>query len=173
LAQLYLCWHQLVSFLLNPSPSGALLLLGAVAYASDMGIASSRNSGFAAAASGDIKGVERVLEVRKGATSKANANVDSIDSSGRTMLISAVMNEHVEVAKLLLSRGADVLIEDELQYSALHYAASVGNTELTSLLLEKGADVDQATLPDRWTPLHCKCLLRAATICLVTLQIYC
>jgi ankyrin repeat protein len=140
----------------------ALLLLGVVAYVQDMGIASSRNSGFAAAAAGDIKGVERVLEVRKAPTSKVNTNVDSIDSSGRTMLILAVMNEHIEVAKLLLSRGADVLIEDELQYSALHYAASVGSAELTSLLLEKGADVDQATLPDRWTPLHCKCFSRTA-----------
>jgi ankyrin repeat protein len=127
-----------------------------------MGIVSSRNSGFVAAASGDIKAVERALELRKG-TSKANTSVDSIDGSGRTMLILAVMNEHVDVAKMLLSRGADVLIEDELQYSALHYAASVGNAEIVALLLEKQADVNQASLPDRWTPLHCKCFARSAT----------
>ena len=49
---------------------------------------------------------------------------------------------HAEVARLLLSAGADVTATDGDNLTALHYAAKVGSIEIAQLLLAAGADVD-------------------------------
>ena len=48
---------------------------------------------------------------------------------------------HVELARILLKFGADVMAKDEQGRSPLHYASSKGHAEVAGMLLGGGADV--------------------------------
>lgn len=72
----------------------------------------------------------------------------------RTPLIAAVEAENVEAVKLLLAKGAKVNLTDQHVptvdivgpnplNSALMYASGQGSVELTEMLLNKGADIEQ------------------------------
>ena len=52
-----------------------------------------------------------------------------------------------------VKKKEDVNKKDPLGWTALHYAAENGNTDLCKLLIEKGADVNQCT-NHKMTPLH-------------------
>jgi hypothetical protein len=58
----------------------------------------------------------------------------------------------VEITRLLLDRGFDVMGQDRYQWTPLHYAAERGRAEVTELLLARGADVNGTTLAGH-TPL--------------------
>lgn len=58
--------------------------------------------------------------------------------------------------KLLLAHDALPDIHDDSAFTALHYAADMGYSDIVTVLLEAGADCNFALLPDRWTALHCK-----------------
>lgn len=80
--------------------------------------------------------------------------MDTEDESGWTPLLSAVSSEHTEVVKMLLETGrVDVKKKNETGRQAIHYAASKGNLEILSLLLQSGASVNAR---DKYgeTPLH-------------------
>lgn len=51
------------------------------------------------------------------------------------------MNRRVEIAELLLDRGARVKAHGVGGFAALHMAAGVGNTRMVQMLLDRGADV--------------------------------
>ena len=61
--------------------------------------------------------------------------------------------------RLLLEYEADVSITDRDGWSALHFAAQNGHTELISILLQGNAQMDAQTKYGR-TPLHCACASR-------------
>jgi len=64
-------------------------------------------------------------------------------SSGDTPLFWAVITNNLELAKFLLSKGANVnFVQAKYLATPLHIAARRGHSEMCSLLLEKGADVD-------------------------------
>lgn len=62
-------------------------------------------------------------------------------------LHAALFGRRIEMAKLLVARGADVRIRrggspwPRAGWTALHYAASLGSTDLVELFLEKGAEI--------------------------------
>ncbi|KFZ03761.1 hypothetical protein V502_10684 [Pseudogymnoascus sp. VKM F-4520 (FW-2644)] len=58
-------------------------------------------------------------------------------------LVAACRGGQVEVASYLLSQEAYVNSSDVDSYTALHYAAAIGNQPLSRLLLSRGADIDQ------------------------------
>ena len=58
-----------------------------------------------------------------------------------------------EVAKLLISKGADLEARSNTGSTPLHYAAFKGMTEVAKLLISKGADVNAKDNFDG-TPLH-------------------
>ena len=60
--------------------------------------------------------------------------------SGETPLHVAARKGHVEIAKLLLERGADPNIGDIYGWAPLHEAAQWGRTEVARLLLKRGAN---------------------------------
>src|SRR5437667_8668466 len=62
------------------------------------------------------------------------------NETGYTALTGAVSQNHNEVAKLLLKKGANVNHQYEGGFTPLMHAAFAGNVELVNLLLEKGAD---------------------------------
>jgi ankyrin repeat protein len=52
------------------------------------------------------------------------------------------IENHIELAKLLLERGADVKAKDNDGYTPLHLASISNYIELAKLLLDRGADVN-------------------------------
>ena len=73
-----------------------------------------------------------------------------------TPLYIAAMNGHLEVAKLLVERGADTNVPDSERLAPLHLAAFRGNKELVKLLVDSGAGVNLADKGGE-TPLHKVC----------------
>ena len=86
---------------------------------------------------------------------KATPDIDWIKQNmyGQTGLHIAVQNNHPEVAKLLLTAGADVNIRDMSGKTALHPAVLQENIEIVRFLLERGADVN-IRYPFDQTALH-------------------
>lgn len=69
-------------------------------------------------------------------------------------LLAALENEQMELASLLLSRGADVNIKDSLrEETAMHRAVERGNEGVVRFLQDKGADVTICNFRGI-TPLH-------------------
>lgn len=78
----------------------------------------------------------------------AGARIDSVGYGGRTPLFEAIFWDNPEAVALLLRRGANVNFRIDLENdnthgeSPLHTAAMCANTEIISLLLEAGADIE-------------------------------
>ena len=71
------------------------------------------------------------------------ASVTARSKAGRTPLsIAAVYDGSVEIARLMIQKGADVKAIDESGASVLEIAASVNNLEVARILVDKGADVN-------------------------------
>src|SRR5437773_2044721 len=66
--------------------------------------------------------------------------VNTRDSGGYSLLHLAARDLNVEVARLLVVRGADVNATDRQKDTALHYAADRNHFPLVQLLIEAGAD---------------------------------
>lgn len=69
-------------------------------------------------------------------------NIDELDEVGRSPLHIACMNRHVEVAKYLARKGADVNGDDDTGATPLHYAVQTGDAALVRTLLSRHARVD-------------------------------
>ena len=82
----------------------------------------------------------------------ANVNAIARNATGFTALTGAIANNHVEISKLLVRRGADVNHRYEGGVSPLMEASQNGNLELVRFLLENGADPNAKT-GDGKTPL--------------------
>ena len=75
------------------------------------------------------------------------------DDDGYTALHRASYNGHVDVVKLLLSSGANVLSGTEDGWQPLHCACKWNKVAVASLLLQNGAKVNAGTNGGQ-TPLH-------------------
>ncbi|EQC41689.1 hypothetical protein SDRG_01647 [Saprolegnia diclina VS20] len=88
----------------------------------------------------------------------ANCALDFIDAEHRTALVCALDDEdnaHVDLATLLIERGADINLANLTGYSALHLAIQLGDLGLVQLLLDHGANMEATTATEygRDTPL--------------------
>ncbi len=74
-------------------------------------------------------------------------SADGLERSGITLLDRAVLGNQVEMAQLLIARGADVNRADKIGFTALLYAASIdfGDSAMIDLLLKSGAHPDVRT----------------------------
>ncbi len=91
----------------------------------------------AATRKGDLAAVKNLLD--EGANVNARTRYDS------TPLFFACDRGHLEVARLLIERGADVNVKDNFyNASALGWAMSKKHESLVALLIEKGADASEA-----------------------------
>jgi ankyrin repeat protein len=81
--------------------------------------------------------------------------VDEYSADGFTALGLAVFLGHLDVARMLVERGADVNLpsRNALRVAPLHSAVASGKVELLDLLLSHGAKPDCAEAVDA-TPLH-------------------
>src|SRR5467141_2379495 len=75
----------------------------------------------------------------------ADINAVARNPTGFTALTGAVANNHTEIAKLLVKRGAQVNYRYEGGFSPLMGAAEHGNVELVNFLLANGADPNART----------------------------
>ena len=90
-----------------------------------------------AAVRGDLEAVRRALD--------QGLPVDSTSAKGMTALMGAVwQDDHVDVARLLLDRGADMTIRQPSSgWTALTFAAVNGKARCLQLLLDRGATLDE------------------------------
>jgi ankyrin repeat protein len=81
--------------------------------------------------------------------------VNDRDNKGNTPLNLTVLDEKVDIAKFLLSKGANVNIGDSAGFgiSLLHFAVTWGKYELSKVFLENGARVNAQNSSGE-TPLH-------------------
>lgn len=70
----------------------------------------------------------------------AGASLSARDNDGATPLHAAAIGGHLQAAKLLLDRGADIQARAQ-QLTPLHFSAYAGKPEVTQLLIDRGADV--------------------------------
>ena len=75
-----------------------------------------------------------------GSSSMAGAELDKQGESGAA-LHRALARRHVDVVALLVARGADVNVDNQLLGTPLHVAAGTGKEALVLLLLDNGADL--------------------------------
>jgi ankyrin repeat protein len=68
------------------------------------------------------------------------ANVNATDLEGRTALMFAAINLHLDIVEMLLERGADVNARANDGATALMLAASCGDAAIVQALLNRGAD---------------------------------
>ncbi|XP_035826279.1 transient receptor potential cation channel subfamily A member 1 homolog [Aplysia californica] len=66
------------------------------------------------------------------------------DKQGITPLHSAAIHNHLEIARMLLEAGADLMCRDKELSTPLHHAASEGNMDLVQVLFEAGARTKEA-----------------------------
>jgi ankyrin repeat protein len=76
-------------------------------------------------------------------------NVNVRNDHGETALMLTCLKGHVSLAKLLISRQADI---NHPGWTPLHYAATGGHVELIQILLDESAYID-ADSPNGTTPL--------------------
>jgi hypothetical protein len=76
-----------------------------------------------------------------------------VDKDQRTPLHWAAIQGHIDVARLLIEKGADPNGRDKYQATSLHWATMRGHADMARLLIEKGADPN-TTDNEQCTPLH-------------------
>jgi ankyrin repeat protein len=99
----------------------------------------------AAAVGDDLATLRRALD-------KDPALINMREWDDATLLHDSVGQNHLDVAKYLLNRGADANAVTHDGLTALHMAAQNGNIAIIALLLERGANVNPIDSKG-WTPM--------------------
>ncbi|XP_048827075.1 LOW QUALITY PROTEIN: ankyrin-2-like [Brienomyrus brachyistius] len=107
-----------------------------------------------AARKDDTKSAALLLQNDHNADVQSKMMVNRTTESGFTPLHIAAHYGNVNVATLLLNRGAAVDFTARNGITPLHVASKRGNANMVRLLLDRGAQIDAKTR-DGLTPLHC------------------
>ncbi|XP_056586420.1 ankyrin-2b isoform X3 [Triplophysa dalaica] len=107
-----------------------------------------------AARKDDTKSAALLLQNDHNADVQSKMMVNRTTESGFTPLHIAAHYGNVNVATLLLNRGAAVDFTARNGITPLHVASKRGNTNMVHLLLDRGGQIDAKTR-DGLTPLHC------------------
>jgi len=81
-----------------------------------------------------------------------DVNSQSFDGASTPLHLTSSRG-HVDVARMLVERGADVSVQAEYGRTALHLALFGGHVDVARMLVERGADVS-VQAEDGWTALH-------------------
>jgi ankyrin repeat protein len=92
---------------------------------------------FSSASKGNLVEVKSALD--------EGFDIHQRDPDGMTLLMLAAVGGHVEVASLMIHRGADVLAlsQDDNAFDALMMACAAGHTDFAKLLLDNGANINK------------------------------
>jgi ankyrin repeat protein len=137
-------------------PARAIIIaafVGEPEYVQRLRKAGAKMDGFAGAALGDRKLVEKALAKRPGFAKER-------DSGGLTALQCAAGSRYpgaklLDVARLLLDAGADLRARTKSwshEVDAMYFAASAKNKAIFELLLERGGDPTEALAHALWRP---------------------
>ncbi|XP_067996181.1 ankyrin-3 isoform X14 [Melanerpes formicivorus] len=107
-----------------------------------------------AARKDDTKAAALLLQNDHNADVESKMMVNRTTESGFTPLHIASHYGNINVATLLLNRGAAVDFTARNDITPLHVASKRGNANMVKLLLDRGAKIDAKTR-DGLTPLHC------------------
>ncbi|XP_052466882.1 ankyrin-3 isoform X7 [Carassius gibelio] len=107
-----------------------------------------------AARKDDTKAAALLLQSDNNADVESKMMVNRTTESGFTPLHIAAHYGNINVATLLLNRGAAVDFKARNDITPLHVASKRGNANMVRLLLERGARIDART-KDGLTPIHC------------------
>ncbi|XP_058882468.1 ankyrin-3-like isoform X32 [Acipenser ruthenus] len=107
-----------------------------------------------AARKDDTKAAALLLQSDHNADVESKMVVNRTTESGFTPLHIAAHYGNINVATLLLNRGAAVDFTARNDITPLHVASKRGNGNMLKLLLERGSKIDART-KDGLTPLHC------------------
>ncbi|XP_069373738.1 ankyrin-3-like isoform X8 [Paralichthys olivaceus] len=107
-----------------------------------------------AARKDDTKAAALLLQNDHNADVESKMMVNRTTESGFTPLHIAAHYGNINVATLLLNRGAAVDFKARNDITPLHVASKRGNGNMVRLLLERGSKIDART-KDGLTPLHC------------------
>ena len=74
---------------------------------------------------------------------EGGADINAGDSEHGVLPLSrAAARNSVDVAKVLISKGADVNAKDKHDHTPLYFAAKIDSVEVANLLISKGADIN-------------------------------
>nr|XP_029496374.1 ankyrin-3-like isoform X31 [Oncorhynchus nerka] len=107
-----------------------------------------------AARKDDTKAAALLLQNDHNADVESKMMVNRTTESGFTPLHIAAHYGNINVATLLLNRGAAVDFMARNDITPLHVASKRGNSNMVKLLLDRGSKIDGKT-KDGLTPLHC------------------
>ncbi|XP_062234953.1 ankyrin-3-like isoform X6 [Platichthys flesus] len=107
-----------------------------------------------AARKDDTKAAALLLQSDHNADVESKMMVNRTTESGFTPLHIAAHYGNINVATLLLNRGAAVDFKARNDITPMHVASKRGNGNMVRLLLERGSKIDART-KDGLTPLHC------------------
>jgi ankyrin repeat protein len=112
-----------------------------------------------AAAQGNIEAISQYLDA--GGDINETFVLPGTPGSGGTPLHIAVLTDQMEVARLLLEKGANINAKavDEAGGTPLYWAAEIGRLDIAKMLVEAGADVN-AIANNGLTPLDAAIYLR-------------
>ena len=100
-----------------------------------------------------------ILQIRPGniqeEVQRSTANLDTVDSTGRSPLSWAAQRGEIEAVRVLLEYGADPNNSDNTGATPLHYAAQAKTPECLLMLIEYRARITQQRRG--WTALHYAC----------------
>ena len=86
--------------------------------------------------------------------SGGSIDIDQQDPKGATPLMITAIHGHSPVARILLSKEANVSIVGDGGYTALHISAQGGHLPVSKMLMEAGADLEAKCSTVGNTPLH-------------------
>ncbi|KAK1688666.1 hypothetical protein BDP55DRAFT_536367, partial [Colletotrichum godetiae] len=89
--------------------------------------------------------------VAKSLIMNCNHEVNEKGKLGRTALYIACENGNIDMAGMLIDRGADIRAANDDGWTPLYSASNNGHVDVVKLLLEKGADVTVGST-NGWTP---------------------
>jgi ankyrin repeat protein len=106
--------------------------------------------------------VRRLLE-------KGDTKIDQPDENGQPPLHTAIQEERLDIAELLVEFGATIESVGYHGWHPLHVAASIGSVPLVNMCLHHGASVHARTLTKQ-TPLHKACSSKSVGVVRILLE---
>ena len=111
-----------------------------------------------AAREGDADRVRKLLDAGADVNGRNSSKAVKLLSGGTplqwTSLHYAAYYGHLEIAEILISRGADLDADDPYYSTPLYLAVEEGHPEVVEFLISKGAKVNVKSSSSGYTPLH-------------------
>lgn len=92
------------------------------------------------------KQVERFLKECETTDHPTPICINTCDSNGTSLLSNAVKTHNATAVRLLLHQEADLTVKDQMDHTALSYAASLGFTDMVELLLTRWLNLTPGNL---------------------------